>query len=280
MTQLLVSVRDEDEAEIALAAGAALIDVKEPRRGSLGAADAGTIARIVARCASHVPVSAALGELEGHTSHPALPAQGLSFAKLGLANCAASTNWPVRWRSAIASWPRNVRPVAVAYADWHTACAPSPDDVLAHATPVGCAALLIDTFDKNRGNLLAHLCVESLTPLVAQAREKGLLVVLAGSLQAEAIELLLPLAPDYVAVRTAACGEDRTARIESRRVEQLFQLLAGVAGRSNHQKSDELLDNRPQDGNTRRFGPIRSWQQEECRAKFGGRGYSSGHVEF
>ncbi len=39
MTRLLVSVRSAAEAEIALSAGADLIDVKEPSRGSLGAAD-------------------------------------------------------------------------------------------------------------------------------------------------------------------------------------------------------------------------------------------------
>ena len=40
MTGLLVSVRDADEAEAALRGGAALIDVKEPRHGSLGRASA------------------------------------------------------------------------------------------------------------------------------------------------------------------------------------------------------------------------------------------------
>ena len=36
MTGLLVSVRDAAEAEAALRGGATLIDVKEPRHGSLG----------------------------------------------------------------------------------------------------------------------------------------------------------------------------------------------------------------------------------------------------
>ena len=39
MSRLLVSVRSAAEAEVALGAGADLIDVKEPSRGSLGAAD-------------------------------------------------------------------------------------------------------------------------------------------------------------------------------------------------------------------------------------------------
>ena len=36
MTGLLVSVRSAEEAEIALAGGANLIDIKEPSRGALG----------------------------------------------------------------------------------------------------------------------------------------------------------------------------------------------------------------------------------------------------
>ena len=61
--RLLVSVRDAAEAAAALAGGAALIDVKEPARGSLGRADAATIAAVVAAVGGRVPVSVALGEL-------------------------------------------------------------------------------------------------------------------------------------------------------------------------------------------------------------------------
>ena len=63
MTRLLVSVRSADEARTALAAGVDLIDVKEPARGSLGAASPGVVADVVGAVAGRVPVSAALGEL-------------------------------------------------------------------------------------------------------------------------------------------------------------------------------------------------------------------------
>ena len=44
MMDLLVSVRSAEEAASALEGGAALIDIKEPVRGSLGRADANVIA--------------------------------------------------------------------------------------------------------------------------------------------------------------------------------------------------------------------------------------------
>jgi len=63
MTRLLVSVRDAAEARTAVEAGADLIDVKEPARGPLGAADVEVVERVVAEVAGRLPLSAALGEL-------------------------------------------------------------------------------------------------------------------------------------------------------------------------------------------------------------------------
>ncbi len=87
MPKLLVSVRSAAEAQQAFFGGADLIDVKEPDRGPLGAADADVIAEVARFVAGRRPTSAALGELvEGRRLPTAL---GLSFAKLGLAGCAA-----------------------------------------------------------------------------------------------------------------------------------------------------------------------------------------------
>ena len=47
MTRLLVSVRDALEARVAMGAGVDLIDVKEPRRGSLGRASNSVVAAVL-----------------------------------------------------------------------------------------------------------------------------------------------------------------------------------------------------------------------------------------
>src|SRR5947208_3448859 len=101
MTDLLVSVRSVAEAETVLGAGAALIDVKEPARGSLGRADDETVAAIVRRVTGRRLVSAALGELLDGSSLPSL--EGLQFVKWGLAGC-AQRDWQdalLRARSAL-----------------------------------------------------------------------------------------------------------------------------------------------------------------------------------
>src|SRR2546421_8597639 len=94
---LLVSVRSAVEAVAALHGGAALIDVKEPRRGSLGRAEDATIAAVVACIAGRVPVSAALGELVEPESVP-YAGSGLAFMKWGLAGVVAAGNWQLRLR--------------------------------------------------------------------------------------------------------------------------------------------------------------------------------------
>ena len=69
---LLVSVRDPAEARDALAGGAAIIDVKEPFAGPLGAASTETIGAIAAVVGRKAPWTLACGELieGGRTAEP------------------------------------------------------------------------------------------------------------------------------------------------------------------------------------------------------------------
>ncbi|MEQ9409238.1 MAG: (5-formylfuran-3-yl)methyl phosphate synthase [Fuerstiella sp.] len=68
--RLLVSVRSGDEAEIAVTAGADIIDVKEPAAGSLGYAGRTVIADVLNAVNGRCPVSAALGECVDHLQLP------------------------------------------------------------------------------------------------------------------------------------------------------------------------------------------------------------------
>lgn len=236
MTRLLVSVRDEIEARTALRGGADLIDVKEPDRGSLGSADPAMWRQVAAAVASRVPVSAALGESFGEHSAAALHACGdaLQYAKLGLAGAANVADWWRSWQVLLDDFPAHITRVAVAYADWQAAQSPPPDEVLRRATEAGCSVLLIDTLMKDRGRLLDHLPIDELAGLVGETREAGLRIVLAGSLTEQAIRALVPLTPDFIAVRGAACDGSRTGSIVERRVRSLRALLSQRAGSAHH----------------------------------------------
>src|SRR5262249_38398523 len=146
----LVSVRSADEAEAALAGGAALIDVKEPSQGPLGRAPADALAAVLDAVAGRAPVSAALGELRD-----GLPAElqlGLRYCKAGLAGLARRD-----WRAALtraSAWALTwggCELVVAAYADWRLAEAPPLEEVCAHARRRPGGVLLLDTWLKEFG---------------------------------------------------------------------------------------------------------------------------------
>jgi uncharacterized protein (UPF0264 family) len=237
---LLVSVRDEAEAIEAEAGGANVIDVKEPRRGSLGAADPEVTAAVVRAISGRAPVTIALGELL--ELRPLLeidverivPA-GVSLFKIGLAGCGRTGNWRERWVDATERLSgkepmRAARPVAVVYADWQVACAPEPEQVLSAAAEVGCTALLIDTWDKSAGPLFSHWPASHVGGFVRRVRASHMAAVLAGSLSGESFHAAVRLRPNLVAVRSAACEGGRNGRVTRRRVQELASVITGGAG--------------------------------------------------
>ncbi len=227
MAKLLVSVRNRAEALAAREGGADLIDVKEPLRGSLGAASESAVRDVLQLVSGHRPVSMALGELAELANQPIdpRPVPGVQFAKLGLAGCGKLNDWQTRWRRAIDTWPAGVRPVAVVYADWRTAAAPSPAEVLSAAWQLECAALLVDTFDKSRGGLFDHMSDDELERLANGTHDGGLALALAGSLQAEDMPRACRYQPSWIAVRGAVCRAARTSEVDAAKVHRLAQLL-------------------------------------------------------
>jgi uncharacterized protein (UPF0264 family) len=230
---LLVSVRDAREALAALEGGAHVIDVKEPRRGSLGAADATAIEAVVRAVAGLAPVTAAAGELMDllRTPGPPMP-DGVSLFKIGLAGCRDLPHWQLRWREAMAAlWPKSdaqSQAVAVVYADWRNAVAPPPEEVLRAATEIGCPALLVDTWSKSSGTLFEHWPANKLQVFVTEVRSRGMHMVLAGSLVGECLAAASQLRPDLVAVRTAVCEADRAGPISRQRVAAVREAISAA----------------------------------------------------
>jgi uncharacterized protein (UPF0264 family) len=230
---LLVSVRDAREALAALEGGAHIIDVKEPRRGSLGAADATAIEAVVRAVAGRAPVTAAAGELIDllHTPVPPMP-DGVSLFKIGLAGCRDLPHWQLRWREAMAAlWTKPNAPsqaVAVVYADWRTAVAPPPEEVLCTASEFGCPALLVDTWSKSSGTLFDHWPAHDLHAFVEEVRSHDMYIVLAGSLVGECLAAASQLRPDLVAVRTAVCKADRAGPISRQRVAAVRKAISAA----------------------------------------------------
>jgi uncharacterized protein (UPF0264 family) len=241
MTELLVSVRTTAEAEAALAGGAAVLDVKEPRHGSLGRADEATIRAIVAAVAGRCPVSAALGELR---QTPAVcPVPGLHYVKWGLAGFGGSS-----WRAALraaAKRQRHAAPhcqvVVAAYADSSRAAAPPLQEIAAFARAERWPVLLLDTWGKDGSTLLDWLPREAIVALSRDCRRGGVHLALAGSLREEQLVQLAVANPAWFAVRTAACrGGRREMPVSRQRVGRLVRCLRQTHGEAQKITADRF----------------------------------------
>ena len=226
MTRLLISVRSAAEARVALDCGAEIIDVKEPSRGPLGAAELSSLREVVDEIGGQKPISMAAGELLSWdtTRQPQVP-HGVSYVKLGLAGCLDAPDWPQAWRRIVENLPGGTAPVGVVYADWPRARSPRPDQVLEAADRLSCPFLLVDTFDKAGGSLLDAWPLEALGHFVGSVRCRRMQLVLAGSLSEATILPVLPLKPDFVGVRGAVCRGGRSGPIEAERISRIARLL-------------------------------------------------------
>lgn len=226
MPRLLISVRNLEEARLALAGGADLIDIKEPSRGSLGQACASIMSEIARIVGVQKPLSAALGELLDRPLE--LPPANLNFAKWGLSGCASLENWPdlLAERGAIVRQTNTqCQAVGVIYADSRRAQSPGPFEVCSAAVKVGCAVVLVDTYQKDGANLFDWLGSHELQEIRTHCRQLGLQMALAGGIDFDLLPTVLEIQPDWVAIRGAACEDGRQGTLCVNRVARLAEIV-------------------------------------------------------
>ena len=231
--KLLVSVVDAAEARVAAAAGADIVDVKNPAEGSLGAPSPAVIAAVRDAVDGGRPVSAAIGDMPNLPGTAALAAlgaarSGATFVKLGLFGSSTEDDAVALLRAvreAVAPVPGAVV-VAGAYADArrvaHAPLAPELLPRVAHAAGVGIC--LLDTAVKDGRGLLDWLSPDALTALVVDAHAMDLQVALAGALRAEDLPIIRATGADIAGVRSAVCADgQRSAPLEAARVRALLK---------------------------------------------------------
>lgn len=212
----LASVTTADEARQALAAGADIIDAKDPTKGALGALDPDTIRAIVAAIAGRAPVSATIGDLP--TEPDVLCAAAQSTAATGVDIVKAGFFGDRDPREAIAALGRTdlgsanlgkVCLVAVLMADRN------PDfAILPALAAAGFAGVMLDTADKRAGALPDVVAPVRLQSFLNDARRLGLSAGLAGSLRRADIARLVNLGPDIIGFRGALCSSGRTSALD------------------------------------------------------------------
>jgi (5-formylfuran-3-yl)methyl phosphate synthase len=220
---LLVSVRSAHEARAALAGGADLIDVKEPTRGPLGRADLDVVQSVVDEVGDRVPVSAALGEWRDWPF--GMYPRNVTYIKWGLSQMANALDLAVFRVAGTLCGPK---PVLVAYADHDRAESPLPSLLARRACEHHFSTFLLDTAVKDGSSLLDWIDPATLARIRFELADAGIRVAFAGSLNIEEIRRLLPLAPDWFAVRGAACVGGRDGSISTERVREIKDVIVGA----------------------------------------------------
>jgi len=233
--ELLISVVSADEVGAAVAGNADIVDVKNPREGSLGANFPHVLRRVRELTPAEVPVSAAIGDVPNLPGMAALAAAGaagcgVQYVKVGLLG-PRDHDEAFDLLFAVCRAARDedpaVRIMAAAYADARTTGSLPPLELPAVAAEAGADGCMIDTAAKAGGTLLTELGAAELESFVALCREAGLLCALAGSLRASDVPRLRELAPDIVGFRGAACrGGRRDGGVDRDAVVRLKDLVA------------------------------------------------------
>lgn len=226
--KLLVSPINVEEANICKQGGADIIDVKNPKEGSLGANFPWMI-KAVKNAAGSVPVSATIGDFNfkpGTASLAALgaAAAGADYIKVGLYDIQTKEQALEMLTNIVRSvkdFDRNKKVVASGYSDYIRINSISPFELPAIGEKAGVDVVMMDTGIKDGRSTFEFLKDEELREFVSDARAHGLQTALAGTIKFEDIPALKRISPDIIGVRGCVCGGDRNSSIRKDLVEKL-----------------------------------------------------------
>ena len=222
MTQLLISVKNSEEALIALATGVDIIDLKDPNEGALGALNLTMTKQILQLVNGRSLVSATAGEL--HVSIDALVLDiqlradiGVDIIKIAVSDLFSQSGF----LDAIAHLSTaNIKIVAVFFAD---------EDIDFNLLPAlknaGFYGAMLDTKNKQR-NLLQLQHPSALHLFVQQCHKYKLISGLAGSLQPQHIDTLMEINATYLGFRGGICKDSqRKSSLVSSKVIEVKNML-------------------------------------------------------
>ena len=227
MTHFLASVRSAAEAELVLAAGADIVDLKEPDAGALGAVVPTVIRECLQSIGGRKPVSATVGDLPMvpkavADAVAATAGLGVDTVKLGM--LADGDPWGCFDALRTLNLPADL--VLVFFAD-----VPMDMDTVEAARASGAAGVMLDTAGKNSGSLTDHMPLGEIGDFVERARQAELQVGLAGSLRARHVPPLLELRPDLLGFRGALCEKGSRGRgLDPRACAEIGRLVAAGPG--------------------------------------------------
>lgn len=227
--KLLVSPINREEAIIASRGGADIVDVKNPKEGSLGANFPWIIRDVKEAVNGRQPISATIGDFNykpGTASLAALGAAvaGADYIKVGLYDIqteAQALDLLTKITRAVKDYDSTKRVVASGYSDYKRINSISPLLLPAIASEAEIDVVMVDTAIKDGKSTFEFMDEKILTEFTDLAHEHGLENAIAGSLKFEDLPVLDKIGPDIIGVRGMVCGGDRRTSIRQELVEKL-----------------------------------------------------------
>jgi len=234
---LLVSPKDMEEAKAVIRGNADIIDVKNPKEGSLGANFPWIIKSIrelvEKEKGNGVKISAAIGDFDykpGTASLAALgaAAAGAEYIKVGLHKIKTKQE-AIDLLTGVVKAVKNFDParkvVSAFYADYKRINSISPFEIMAIGAEVEIDVAMIDTGIKDGKSTLEFLSAEELKTFVLESKALGLLTALAGSLKFEDVSAIKEIGPDIIGVRGMVCGGNREDSVRAELVRELKRMV-------------------------------------------------------
>jgi (5-formylfuran-3-yl)methyl phosphate synthase len=217
------------EARAALAGGADILDVKNPKEGSLGANFPWAIRAVVDLAEGKIPVSATIGDLDykpGTASLAALGAavSGADYIKAGLLGVRTQEQAEEMLEGivkAVKDYDPGKKVVAAGYSDYARVNSISPMLLSGVAAKAGADLVMVDTAIKDGKSTFEFMGEEELKDFISLGHAEGLEVALAGTISFQHLELLKRLNPDIIGVRGIVCGGDRRSAVQAELVKKL-----------------------------------------------------------
>jgi uncharacterized protein (UPF0264 family) len=237
--KLLVSVVNRTEAIESVKGGADIIDVKNPKEGSLGANFPRVIRQIKGVIPESLELSATIGDLPNLPGTAALAAlgaavSGVDYVKVGLfgvKNSQEATTLMIEVVRAVKEYDVGLKIIASGYADYTNVRSLNPLELPVIAYKSEADGVLVDVKTKNgKDNLFSFLDVKELGDFVNQAHDYHLLAALAGSLDKQDISRVHNLGADIIGVRGALCtNKDRLAgKLEKEKVVEFTEEIRNL----------------------------------------------------
>jgi (5-formylfuran-3-yl)methyl phosphate synthase len=227
--KLLVSPVNKEEAIIASKGGADIVDVKNPKEGSLGANFPWIIKEIKEAVNGKQPISATIGDFNYKPGTAALAAFGAAVAgadyiKVGLYDIQTreqALELLTKITRAVKDYDSTKKIVASGYSDYKRINSISPMLLPAVAAEAGADVVMVDTAIKDGKSTFEFMDEKELKKFTDLAHKYGLENAIAGSLRFEDLPMLERIRPDIIGVRGMVCGGDRRTAIRRELVEKL-----------------------------------------------------------